>query len=508
MSWRWLIGLTLLAVLAVVPLSWEPTRLRIGSKTFTESVILSDIAALLARDAGTEVLHQRELGGTRILFDALASGQIALYPEYTGTITNEILPDSDLVTLADIREKLAGFGISVTDPLGFNNSYAIAMRPEEADALGISTISDLRKHPGLKLRFSNEFMNRADGWPSLQQHYSLPQTDVTGVVHDIAYRQLDQELISGVDVYTTDAKIRYYDLRVLEDDLNFFPKYDAVILYRTSLGESHPDVVAALKRLEGAIDSRTMIALNGETELLQEPEPQVAAGFLKENLDVAVEVEAETAAQRIGKHTLEHLDLVRKSLLAAIIVAIPLGIISHRHAAVGHVVIGAVGIIQTIPALALLVMLMEPTNWLGLSSIGSGSATAVIALFLYSLLPIVRNTYTGLQAIPASARESAMAIGLPRRARLWRVELPMASPTILAGIKTAAVINVGFATLGALIGAGGYGQPILTGIRLANNSLILQGAIPAAVLALLIQALFDLAERTLVSPGLRLREEG
>ncbi|MCH7688072.1 MAG: ABC transporter permease, partial [Planctomycetes bacterium] len=231
------------------------------------------------------------------------------------------------------------------------------------------------------------------------------------------------------------------------------------------------------------------------------------ANFLLKKFGLKVEVLEQTTAGRIWRHTLEHLDLVRKSLIAAIFVAIPLGILAAKQPAAGQVVLAVVGIIQTIPALALLVMLMKPAHYLGLSSIGSGSAPAVMALFLYSLLPIVRNTYSGLHDIPVSLQESAAALGLPPLARLARIELPIASRTILAGIKTAAVINVGFATLGAMIGAGGYGQPILTGIRLNDNNLILQGAIPAAVMALLVQGIFDLAERGIVSQGLRLKTE-
>ena len=139
---------------------------------------------------------------------------------------------------------------------------------------------------------------------------------------------------------------------------------------------------------------------------------------------------------------------------------------------------------------------------------GIGGPPAVVALFLYSLLPIVRNTCTALTEIPPPLREAALALGLPSTARLRYIELPMAMPSILAGIKTSAVINVGAATLGALIGAGGYGQPILTGIRLDDTGLILEGAIPAAGLALLVQGFFDLIERIAVPKGLRLRRPG
>lgn len=136
--------------------------------------------------------------------------------------------------------------------------------------------------------------------------------------------------------------------------------------------------------------------------------------------------------------------------------------------------------------------------------LGIGAPPAIVALFLYSLLPIVRNTHQGFTSIAPTLIESADALGLPRGARLWRVELPLASQSILAGIKTSAVINVGTATLGALIGAGGYGQPILTGIRLDDVSLIMDGAVPSAVLAVAVQGLFELSERLFVPRGLRL----
>jgi osmoprotectant transport system permease protein len=195
-------------------------------------------------------------------------------------------------------------------------------------------------------------------------------------------------------------------------------------------------------------------------------------------------------------------------MVPAILVAVPLGILAVKMPRAAQGILAAVGVIQTIPALALLVLLMtalQPLRRFGIETVGA--PPAIVALFMYSLLPIVRNTYTGLQGIPGPVAESAAALGLPFAARLRLIELPLALPTILAGIKTAVVINVGFATLGALIGAGGYGQPILTGIRLDDTGLILQGAIPAALLALAMQALFELIERVLVPKGLRLRPE-
>ena len=175
---------------------------------------------------------------------------------------------------------------------------------------------------------------------------------------------------------------------------------------------------------------------------------------------------------------------------------VPLGIVAARHPKLGQVILASVGIIQTVPSLALFVFMIP--------LVGIGGPPAMLALFLYSLLPVVRNTHAGLTGIAPDILEAARALGLPAAARLRLVEIPMAGGTILAGIKTSAVINVGTATLGALIGAGGYGQPILTGIRLDDVGLILSGAIPAALLALLVQGIFETAERFIVPKGLRL----
>ncbi|MEJ2387408.1 MAG: ABC transporter permease [Chromatiaceae bacterium] len=185
------------------------------------------------------------------------------------------------------------------------------------------------------------------------------------------------------------------------------------------------------------------------------------------------------------------------SLSAAVLVAVPLGIAAARRPRWGHVILGLVGIVQTIPSLALFVFMIP--------LLGIGGPPAVAALFLYSLLPIVRNTHAGLTGVRAEVRESAEVLGLSANARLRLVELPLAARSILAGIKTSAVLNVGTATLAALIGAGGYGQPILTGIRLDDLGLILQGAVPAAALALLVQGLFELIEPLVVPRGLRLK---
>ena len=490
------VALALLLVwLAADPLAAqdEPAEITIGSKKFTESVILGEMVAHLLAEEGFATRHRRELGGTRLLWNALLAGEIDLYVEYTGTLREEIFAGRPLDGDQALGRALAEVGVVAGRPLGFNNTYALGMAEDFAAERGLRKISDLVAYPDLVFGFNNEFLDRGDGWPSLSRHYGLPQTEVRGLDHDLAYPALVSGAIHATDLYSTDAEIAYYGLRVLEDNLGHFPDYYPLVLYRRQL----PAMAArALGRLEGAIDDAAMVAMNARAKLDKVPESRVAANFLRQKLGVAAEAKTEGRLARLGRHTREHLFLVALSLLAAVLVAIPCGVLAAKSPRLGQPLLGAVGMLQTIPSLALLVFMIP--------FFGIGAPPALVALFLYSLLPIVRNTHAGLHDIPPALRESAKALGLSAWARLRRVELPMASRSILAGIKTSAVINIGTATLGALIGAGGYGQPILTGIRLDDVGLILEGAIPAALLALAAQGLFELAERLVVPKGLRL----
>ena len=471
-------------------------EITVGSKKFTESVVLGAIAVEQLRAHGFSVRYRGALGGTQVLWHALLRGEIDVYPEYTGTLTEEILAGRGIGwTVKGLETVLEGFGIGIIGPLGFNNTYAIGMAKAKARALSIRTISDLAAHPALRFGLTNEFMDRADGWPGLRGAYALPQA-ARGLDHDLAYRGLASGRLDVVDLYSTDAEIRYYDIAVLQDDKQYFREYMAVILYRRDLLERAPGAVAVLEKLTGRITPEAMVSMNAAAKLDKVGELEVAASFLQRTFDLKVAPKVVSLWRALWRHTIEHLILVTISLSAAIAVSIPLGIVAARRRRLGHMILGVVGVLQTIPSLALLVFMIP--------LLGIGGPPAIVALFLYSLLPIVRNTYTGITGIAGSIIESADALGLTKGARLIKVELPMASPAILAGIKTSAVINVGTATLGALIGAGGYGQPILTGIRLDDIGLILQGAIPAALLALAVQGLFELTERHLVPRGLRL----
>lgn len=494
-------------LIARLGLANDPSTVRVGSKSFTESVVLGELLTHLIRQSGTNVEHRSELGGTQILWQALIQGDIDVYVDYTGTIREELLADVmksgiEIRSESDMRRELAGMQVRMSDRIGFNNTYALGMKESLAERLSIKTISDLAHHSELQLGLSDEFMERNDGWHKLAQKYKLSQKKIRTMDHNLAYRGIEHDAIQVTDLYTTDAEIDFYHLRVLEDDRGFFPTYYAVILMREDLASRAPKAVEAILRLENAVTSSEMAAMTAHVRLDRQLETNAAAEFLNQKMQLGIDMQATDRqaywgriAKRLAKNTYEHLFLVVLSLALAIAVAVPLGILAAKNESFAQGVLGIVGVIQTLPSMALLVFMIPV--------FGLGAIPAIAALFFYSLLPIVRNTYSGLTQIPGATKESAEVLGLGKRAKLRLVELPLALPSILSGIKTAAVINVGTATIGALIGAGGYGAPILTGIRLSSISLILQGAVPAAILALLVQFGFSILEQRLVSPGLR-----
>jgi osmoprotectant transport system substrate-binding protein/osmoprotectant transport system permease protein len=490
-----------LALLAVPARGGQ--RVVVGSKAFPESWILGEVVAERARAAGAEVEHRQNLGGTEIVYEALRAGAIDVYPEYTGTVAQVILKSQEPLDLAAIRDRLAPLGLGASGKLGFNDGYGVAVRPEVAARLEVRSISDLARHSDLRCGFTHEFLGRADGFRGLAARYGLEMTNVRGIDHSLGLDAMGSGDVDVTDVYTTDAQIARMGLVLLTDDRAYFPRYDAVLLYRLELGRRAPDVLAALATLEGHIDERTMTRANARVVLDHASPANAAAEILKAaDLPGAQAVHPGGAGETrrvladVLRNTAAHVELVLLSLAAAVLIGLPLGIVAMRSRGVAALTLSTASLLQTVPSLALLALLIP--------FLGVGAKPAIFALFLYSLLPIVRNTYAGLRAIPASLSEAADAIGLSRWAKLVRVSLPMASPSIMAGVKTSAVINVGTATLAALIGADGLGNPILQGITLRDTGLILEGALPAAVLAIVVEAGFGLLDRVIVPRGLRL----
>jgi osmoprotectant transport system permease protein len=505
--------------------------LKIGGKRFTEAYILAELLAQTARSSGTPVEVKPGLGNTAIVYEALRAGSIDLYPEYSGTIAAEIAKDPSATTLQALRAKLLPLGLGVDVPLGFNNGYALAMRNDVAARLGISKLSDLAKHPTLRLGLSNEFIGRADGWPGLAQRYALPQRP-QGLDHGLAYDALAAGQIDAMDIYTTDAKIAQLQLRVLQDDAQHFPRYDAVLLYRLDVPQRFPRAWTALQSLQGRISESAMIAMNARAEIERAPFDVIAKGFLARtpaasvsgagaaasNPSTTTSVNAtEAIALRGGSLTAtaslapnfwsklfgpdlarltgQHLALVLASVALAVLLGVPIALLVAGHPRLRAVVLGATGVLQTIPSLALLAVLISL-----MGQIGAGPA--LVALTLYALLPIMRNTATGLAEVPRGLVLAAQALGFSRWQCLWLIELPLARPVMLAGVRTATTIAVGTATIAAFIGAGGYGERIVTGLALNDRDLLLAGALPAAALALLLEGVFGGVDWLLQRRGL------
>ncbi|MDG0833336.1 glycine betaine ABC transporter substrate-binding protein [Roseateles saccharophilus] len=482
----------LLALLAG-PLTAAP--LAVGSKRFTESYLLGEIVTQTLAAQGIAAEHRQGLGNTAILAAALREGQIDVYPEYTGTIVRELLKRSATTDaqapLAQINAWLAPLGLKAAVPLGFNNSYALAMREADAARLGITTISELAaKAPALRPGLSHEFIARADGWPALQRAYGLGLAPGAGLDHGLAYAALAGGQVDLIDVYTTDAQLARQPVRVLKDDRAFFPRYDAVLLMRATVDEQ------PLRGLTGRLPEATMIRLNAAAELEGRPFAEVAHGFLGQAGPAALPrqgLPARLLAPDLPRLLAQHLALVLASLLLAVAVAVPLGIAAHRLPRLAAPVMAAVGLLQTLPSLALLAFLIALVGRIGF-------VPALLALFVYALLPIVRNTHAGLQGVPAGLGQAAQALGLTRGQTLRAIELPLALPTLMAGVKTAAVTNVGTATVAAFVGAGGLGERIVAGLAVNDSTLMLAGALPAAALAVGVQLLFELLERAAGRP--------
>lgn len=521
-------------LLATLPLAAQGT-IRVGSKKFAESAILAELMAQLIEEH-TELAVERRLNlqGTMLCWQALQSGEIDLYAEYTGTGWATIVGRTDKVTdplrtFFEVRRYCRDeHDVHWLEPFGLNNTYALAMREDRAEELGVRRISDLIPHQaGLRAGFGGEFGERADGYRGLQQVYGLQLGDVRVVEHALGYEAIAAGQLDLMDVYSTDGKLLRFELRVLEDDRRFFPPYNAAPMVRGETLRKHPEIESALARLAFRLPDHDAQALNYLVEAEGFTARQVARAFLEaeqlvEGLQESVTAEKARAAfarvrrkppepgaaatersgfaatlqrswGKLGVRLLQHLLLTIAAVALACAVAVPLGIRMAGQARLRAALLAFAGVVQTIPSLALLVFLIP--------LFGLSAWSAITALFLYALLPILRNTCTGILGVPADLVDAARGMGMRPNEILWKVQLPLAMPTILAGVRTATVISIGFAVLAAFIGAGGLGGFIVDGLSLNDMSLLLIGAVPAAALAVLGDRLLGLLERAL-SPRL------
>ncbi|MEO8665886.1 MAG: glycine betaine ABC transporter substrate-binding protein [Ignavibacteria bacterium] len=462
---------------------------KVGAKHFNEGYILSEMLSLLLESNGYQVERKFNLGGTLVCYEALINNEIDVYPEYSGTISEAILKLKDKITFDELKKKLRETDLEISNEYGFNNTYAFAVKKEVANRLNLRSISDLKSHPEIKLGLSYEFLNREDGWKNLAKVYGLPQTPV-GLEHGLAYKALEDDQIGLTDVYSTDGEIPKYDLVILEDDRNFFPKYFAVSFYKSNLDGKIKNITAVIS---GKISESEMQKMNEEVLYENKTFSEVARNFLiRENLLVnnTGELKSESMLSQILPKAVQHLKITLIALVLSIITAVPLGIFIYIYSSFSKPVLYIAGLLQTIPSIALLAFMIP--------LFGIGIFPAIVALFLYGLLPILRNTTIALFSVDPLLKEVARGIGLTQYQRLRYIEMPLAIPTILAGIRTSAVINIGTATLAAFIGAGGLGEFIVTGLALNNTKLILMGAVPAALLAVLTEIFFEVLERFIV----------
>jgi osmoprotectant transport system permease protein len=479
----------------------------VASKPFGESYLIAEMFAQLLEARGVRVDRRLGLGATEIAFGALRTNAIDVYPEYTGTGLLAILDepprgDAQAVYAHVARTFDARWGVRWLPPLGFENTYAIAVRRATADSLGLRTLSDLaRVAPRLVAGFTPDFIGRPDGLPGLRGAYGIEPRAVRSLVPAVKYRALAAGEVDVIDGYSTDGLIARYDLVVLRDDRHFFPPYQAAALLGADVQRADPRVAGILSELSGRLDEARMRGLNERVEVSGEPVARVAADALRSlGLTGTAPPAPDSSGRRgtTGRYVLDsrehllaltgrHLLLVVVSLGAAVLIAVPLGVALERAGRRAELVVRGVGVLQTLPGIALLAFMIP--------LFGIGVVPALVALFLYALYPIVRNTYTGVRDADPSACDAALALGMtPGQVLRW-VRLPLAAPVIMAGIRTAAVITVGTATLAAFIGAGGLGDPIVAGLALADTRMILSGAIPAALLAVLVDGALAVVER-------------
>ena len=489
------LGVLLIGAAALAPTQlFGAQSIVVGSKAFTEGYVLGEIAAQAIEAAGQgPVTRKLGMGSTGIVFEALKSGAIDVYSDYTGTLAEAILKRPDLKSVDDIRQALSSMDLVMSEPFGFDDTYALAVKERFADVRELHSISDLsRLEAELRAAFSYEFMDRKDGFAGMAQSYHLhlaPQ-NIKRMEHSLTFQAIDDGAVDLIDLYSTDAKIEKSKLRVLKDDHGYFPVYQAVWVARRQFTEQHPRAWAALTGLHGSINERTMIDMNAQADIQHESFATIAAQFLG-----AEAPRSQGLKSNILQRTREHLWLVGIALLFSVLVGIPLGLVAVRFHAAGQGILIASALIQTVPSLALLCFLIP--------LFGVGMKPALAALCMYSLLPVVLNTFTGIRSINPKHLENARAFGMTRRQVLLRVVLPLASPTILAGIKTATIVSIGTATLAALVGAGGYGAPIVSGLSLNDVPTILTGAIPAALMALIAYGMFELLGLAVIPAGLR-----
>ncbi len=470
----------------------QADTITIGGKKFTEQSILAEIMAQkIEHDTEHQVTRRFHLGATMIALEALRSGNIDIYPEYTGTAWAAILKQPIIRDADEIYRKLQPLSLDVLGimwgkPFGFNNTYALAVRQDDArfrTVKKISQLGDTWNH--FSMGVNHDFLARKDGLPGLLTFYGVQQNSqqVTGLDVGLLYQSVRDGHIDMIAAYSTDGRIPAFGLKLLEDDKYYFPPYYAAPIFKESFAKQYPDVIKSLAQLHNVISDTAMQKMNYLVDEKQQDVAVVAQDFLFEHglIDATSTPKAETAVfsqwGMLWGYFVDHSLLVLISMGLALSLALPLGLLLTRCEKVAAMVFYLASVIQTIPSIALLGFLIPV--------FGIGFKPAVFALFLYSVLPILRNTFVGIGQVDAYLIEATRGLGLTEWQIMRHVKIPLAMPMIMAGIRTSTVINIGTATVAALIGAGGFGEPILRGVNSVDSHMIMMGAVPAALMAII-----------------------
>lgn len=277
-----LVAFVALLVASAAVAARKPT-IRVGCKPFTESYILSEMAAQLIEDSGEATVERRfGIGSPHLVTEALRTGSIDVDINYTGSLALIFLKEKRNASLYELQSALAASGITLSRPLGFNNTYAIAVSAETARRFGLRKISDLRGREELRGAFTPDFLNSDDGYYKLAESYGFRLNSVRPMQHSLCYHALVHREIDLTDAYTTDGTLGQFDIVLLSDDKSFFSEYQAVLTVRTDLPTQFPGIWSALRRLEGALSEAQMIQLNARVDNKQAAVKEVARSFLRE----------------------------------------------------------------------------------------------------------------------------------------------------------------------------------------------------------------------------------
>lgn len=488
--------------------SFAKSPVTIGGKVFTEQSILVDLLAQLLEDHQIAVIKKKNLGGTLVAFEALKKNDLDIYVEYSGTSYHSIFKQKDILSQEEtfnfLKKEFSKNNIYSFPSLGFSNSYALVSKINNP----YNQISDLKiDSKKYSIAFEHELLTRPDGFPEFSKTYDLEFKKVSSMNVGLMYQAVHQGQVDFGIGYTTDGRNKAFEMKIIKDDLRFFPQYFASILVHEKALKAYPELKKILSGLNNKISAEEMTEMNYLVDVKKMSPLKVTRNFLQKkklikssenNLDIMSENYLIKNSALLFSKLKEHLYICIYALLFTFFFGFIFGIAAYWNQRIKQFVFILVNIFQTVPSLALFGFLIP--------FLGIGFKPSLIALVMYALLPLVHNVYTGLSEVDKDIIQSFKAIGMNRWQILTKIQIPMALPTLSAGLRTSTVIIIGTATIAAFIGAGGLGELIFQGISSMDHRLILLGAIPAALLALIADFLIYSLCRFLTSQGIKNRQ--